>query len=87
MTGALAFGTALIGLILELVRQYFSYSAEQAAINKQYKFDEQQFDNVLARAWSKMRQTAREDAGQAGPVEDQLDAELAKLRKNPFQNK
>lgn len=69
---------SILGLVVLILKEYFAANSESAKADQAFKLDQAMFQTIVARALAKLRSDAKAEAGQAGKVEDQVDAEIGK---------
>jgi hypothetical protein len=74
------FLAGLVSFLVLIFGEFFSARARAREEDRQYRVDQEEFKRLASQALTRLRQQAREDSGQAGPVEDQLDEELRRRR-------
>ena len=70
----------LLKLVLILLGIYSEEKDRAKIEEREFKLSEGVFDAMVQRALQKMRDDAKAESGQAGKIEDQVDAELGKRK-------
>ena len=78
-----AFLTALAELGVLALKEYFAHRARERKAEEKWEAETLAFDEIMQQALTKMQVRAAEDAANARRIEDQMDAELDKMRRKP----
>jgi hypothetical protein len=71
----------VLGLLLLILKEYFAYIKKKRDTNAEAKLDIEEFKKIVDQAMIRLRTSYKEENTQVGNVEDQVDRERERARR------